>query len=424
MQSYGGEVVFGGIESAYGAFMNWNPRLGNLLLAAYMSGLSEMPPYFDFLNACVGTGFIFLIFFLIYGRIPRDFHDSVILIVIVFFFLLYAPFGDNFLYTGSSLNYLWGYTLIGIALIPYRLLLNTILLKLNKNTAMFAPPPPQLDTSSNQVNTTTSFSFKYLFYNLGFFILTFLAGMCSEVGGIIVLLTLITFGFYIRFIKKITLPSWYYIGMFGILLGWLVLYFAPGSAKRQAEFIQAHLQFYSLKDLWEMSILEKLQRISACFKNVMRGGIFTIIGLSVIIVIVERIKSGVSKVRLFGGLVLLIALIAICIKLKAYGLVDFSCVCIIVGFHYFFFRFYQKQKKEVLSRIFLKLFVLITLYYAFSFVCLQVSIPTRAQMIHTILVALMFLVLYHETLSYLQATNKNIKRFQYAITIACCTLGF
>ena len=45
-------------------------------------------------------------------------------------------------------------------------------------------------------------------------------------------------------------------------------------------------------------------------------------------------------------------------------------------------------------------------------------------MIHTILVALMFLVLYHETLSYLQATNKNIKRFQYAITIACCTLGF
>ena len=109
-----------------------------------------------------------------------------------------------------------------------------------------------------------------------------------------------------------------------------------------------------------MSILEKLQRISACFKNVMRGGIFTIIGLSVIIVIVERIKSGVSKVRLFGGLVLLIALIAICIKLKVYGLVDFSCVCIILGFHYFFFRFYQKQKKEVLSRIFLKLFVLIT----------------------------------------------------------------
>ena len=106
-----------------------------------MSGLSEMPPYFDFLNACVGTGFIFLIFFLIYGHIPKDFHDSVILIVIVFFFLLYAPFGDNFLYTGSSLNYLWGYTLIGIALIPYRLLLNTILLKLNKHTTMFAPPP-------------------------------------------------------------------------------------------------------------------------------------------------------------------------------------------------------------------------------------------------------------------------------------------
>ena len=90
MQSYGGEVVFGGIESAYGAFMNWNPRLGNLILVSYMAGLANMAFYFDFLNACVGTGFIFLIFFLIYGRIPKDFHDSVILIVIVFFFLLYS----------------------------------------------------------------------------------------------------------------------------------------------------------------------------------------------------------------------------------------------------------------------------------------------------------------------------------------------
>ena len=233
MQSYGGEVVFGGIESAYGAFMNWNPRLGNLLLAAYMSGLSEMPPYFDFLNACVGTGFIFLIFFLIYGRIPRDFHDSVILIVIVFFCLLYAPFGDNFLYTGSSLNYLWGYSLIGIALIPYRLILEKIMPHLTLGKATHTNMSAlQLDS------TTTSFSIRNLFYNLGFFILAFLAGMCSEVGGIIVLLTLIAFGFYIRFIKKITLPSWYYIGMFGILLGWLVLYFAPGSANVGNEYLR------------------------------------------------------------------------------------------------------------------------------------------------------------------------------------------
>ena len=35
-----------------------------------------------------------------------------------------------------------------------------------------------------------------------------------------------------------------------------------------------------------------------------------------------------------------------------------------------------------------------------------------------------FLFLYQEFMCYLQATNKNIKRFQYAITIACCTLGF
>ena len=70
-------ATFGGFDAAYYAFMNWNPRLGNLILVSYMAGLANMAFYFDFLNACVGTGFIFLIFFLIYGRIPKDFHDSV-----------------------------------------------------------------------------------------------------------------------------------------------------------------------------------------------------------------------------------------------------------------------------------------------------------------------------------------------------------
>ena len=358
MQSYGGEVVFGGIESAYGAFMNWNPRLGNLILVSCMAGLSEMPPYFDFLNACVGTGFIFLIFFLIYGRIPRDFHDSVILIVIVFFFMLHAPFGDFFLWATSSCVYTWGYCILALVLIPYRLLLNKILDIINiKNTTMFAPHT-QLDTSLHQVNTTTSFSFKYLFYSLGFFILTFLAGMCSQVGGIIIFLALVALACYTHFFKKTKLPSWYYIGMFGILLGWLVLYFAPGSIKRQELFIQMNLGFYSLKDLWKMSILEKLERISICFQSVMHDGIFNIIGLSVIIVIVERIKAGVSKIALLTPLAVVIGIIIVFVKFKFNfsGLGDLFYVPLILGFHYFFFRFYQKQKKEVLSRIFLKLF--------------------------------------------------------------------
>ena len=248
--------------------------------------------------------------------------------------------------------------------------------------------------------------------------------MCSEVGGIIVLLTLITFGFYIRFIKKITLPSWYYIGIFGILLGWLVLYFAPGSAKRA--LFHSGQDYSSLRALLEMSIIDKLRQINRCFNNVMRGGIFTIIGLSVIIVIVERIKAGVSKIALLTPLAVVIGIIIVFVKFKFNfgGLGDVFYVPLILGFHYFFFRFYQKQKKEVLSRIFLKLFVLITLYYALSLVSLQVRIPSRAQMIHTILVALMFLVLYHETLVYLQATGKGIKRFQYTIVTLCCCFGF
>ena len=418
-------ATFGGFDAAYYAFMNWNPRLGNLILVSYMAGLANMAFYFDFLNACVGTGFIFLIFFLIYGRIPRDFHDSVILIVIVFFFMLHAPFGDFFLWATSSCVYTWGYCILALVLIPYRLLLNTILLKLNKNTTMFAPHT-QLDTSLHQVNTTTSFSFKYLFYSLGFFILTFLAGMCSQVGGIIIFLALVALACYTHFFKKTKLPSWYYIGMFGILLGWLVLYFAPGSIKRQELFIQMNLGFYSLKDLWKMSILEKLERISICFQSVMHDGIFNIIGLSVIIVIVERIKAGVSKIALLTPLAVVIGIIIVFVKFKFNfgGLGDVFYVPLILGFHYFFFRFYQKQKKEVLSRIFLKLFWLLILYYGLSLVLIQVRVPSRGLILYFLISMGIFLFLYQECICYLQATNKNIKRFQYAITIACCILGF
>ena len=90
----------------------------------------------------------------------------------------------------------------------------------------------------------------------------------------------------------------------------------------------------------------------------MRGGIFTIIGLSVIIVIVERIKAGVSKIALLTPLAVVIGIIIVFVKFKFNfsGLGDLFYVPLILGFHYFFFRFYQKQKKEVLSRIFLKLY--------------------------------------------------------------------
>ena len=163
--------------------------------------------------------------------------------------------------------------------------------------------------------------------------------MCSQVGGIIIFLALVALACYTHFFKKTKLPSWYYIGMFGILLGWLVLYFAPGSIKRQELFIQMNLGFYSLKDLWKMSILEKLERISICFQSVMHDGIFNIIGLSVIIVIVERIKAGVSKIALLTPLAVVIGIIIVFVKFKFNfsGLGDLFYVPLILGFHYFFF---------------------------------------------------------------------------------------
>lgn len=197
------EIAKGGFQAAVENYMTTNARFGQCLLCWFAGAMH--PLAFDFLNASIGTIFIFLLFVLIEGKVPVSRSDYGELSFIVIAILLATMFGSVFLWMSGATNYLWGYTLIALHWIPYRLYW--------KNGGF-------------QMNA---------WLVLPFFILSVCAGWSSEQVGIMSILVhwgLLTYG---MFAKKIKFPVWVWMGFVGFVIGFLILYFSPGINERAAE---------------------------------------------------------------------------------------------------------------------------------------------------------------------------------------------
>ena len=197
------EIAKGGFQAAVENYMTTNARFGQCLLCWFAGAMH--PLAFDFLNASIGTIFIFLLFILIEGKVPVSRSDYGELSFIVIAILLATMFGSVFLWMSGATNYLWGYTLIALHWIPYRLYW--------KNGGF-------------QMNA---------WLVLPFFILSVCAGWSSEQVGIMSILVhggLLTYG---MFAKKIKFPVWVWMGFVGFVIGFLILYFSPGINERAAE---------------------------------------------------------------------------------------------------------------------------------------------------------------------------------------------
>ena len=71
-------AVSEGLSGAWRSYMNWNGRIFEMLRIAYVGALAPSV-YFVIVNTLMGVGFVFLFFVFIFGRLPRDFNDVVIL---------------------------------------------------------------------------------------------------------------------------------------------------------------------------------------------------------------------------------------------------------------------------------------------------------------------------------------------------------
>lgn len=244
----------------FASYLGWNGRFGELLYTGFFAKYNDYI-WLDILNAFIGTTFIFALFFLIFARFPKDKLDylSFFLLCIM---LVNMNFATIFLWYAGSFNYLWGMCFIVLFLIPYRLFWDNMSISSNKYKPMLT----------------------CLLIPLGI-----CAGWSSEhIGATVSLLLVLSFGF--AFYKKIKLPYWYYLGAMIFWIGWLILFFSPGSAKRAVIFAQTG-SFIPLADFFHMSFIDQIIRINSTLnKYYSRGFAFFLLCFAFFYLFKQNIK--------------------------------------------------------------------------------------------------------------------------------------
>ena len=206
------EMAQEGISSGISQYLHSNSRLGEILLSSWVGGWPTF--VFDIVNAGAGTLFFILVLLLMEGRWLSETHDvKGKIVIIVTYVLSFTTFCSVFLWTSGSVNYLWGYNLLALHWLPYRFFWKTIVSK------------KECDECSYNHMSNSKLSL--------FVLISFFAGWSSEQVGVMSLfvhLCLITWAIRSRRVKL--LPTYYWIGIFALFLGFLVLYLAPGPKMR------------------------------------------------------------------------------------------------------------------------------------------------------------------------------------------------
>ena len=271
------------LQGALSVYMNWLGRLGELLAAGFGSHFATTP-YFAPLNALVGTYVIYAFFFIIFGRKPANTLQDLGTIALILFILMVdgsSSFGGIFIVVFGAFNYLWAYMLIFSFLIPYRILLSYILGK--------RATPPKLS----------------FICGAGLFVLGILAGWSSEfiIVAIAFLLGLLVYMLY----QKQRVPLWYIAGIAGLVVGFLIVFLAPGALKRIAVFRELGIPFHSFSELLALSFSEKIAWLKYVYAKA-NGFLTLAIILASALYLLESTFSKAQKL-LFIALVAIAALI-------------------------------------------------------------------------------------------------------------------
>lgn len=158
----------------------------------------------DLLNTIVFVLFLTAIQFHIFGKIK--FSTSLIFLIFSLTVIIQPAFAETCLWLTGSVNYLWGTTIILYFLLPFRLYKN------------------------GQITNTKSFSFSILMLLGG--IITGWTNENTIMGLIIIIAALII---YFLKIEKFKIPTWFYFGLIGIVIGYILMIIAPGNFVRASE---------------------------------------------------------------------------------------------------------------------------------------------------------------------------------------------
>lgn len=395
-------AVSEGLSGAWRSYMNWNGRIFEMLRIAYVGALAPSV-YFVIVNTLMGVGFVFLFFVFIFGRLPRDFNDVVILSLLMFVLMFQSAFGSIFLWAAGSLNYLWAYCILLCSFIPYRLFWGRYF---------------------DSKDICKSNIVKELCKALLFMILCFVAGMSSEMIGVVAIIVHIGFFIY-ALCKRVRLPLWYYAGIVAFTLGYFALYLSPGHAKRVVVFweLSGKDSFYTLSQLWAMSFGEKVRHLSVTYAKF--AGY-----LPVMVIVPTLLVCYKEKANKFISLAFVFVVVMFFVMTKNHkhflpfasdfiGIFAFFVSgCFFVGFAYF----YHKRNDEAMCKLFVKLFIAFLPFCLLVGTTIQVGLPSRAMLGYDLVEFVMIVFVYQQFMQSL-SSERIAKIIKTLILALSCVYG-
>ncbi len=226
----------GGFAAMKQSYNGWNGRLGELLLVAFGSFFATTP-FYSFVNGFIGASVIMLLFAVFTGRLPERTLKDFSIFCVILLFIMFDPsfaFGSVFYWAAGSFNYLWGWFLILLWLLPFTLFWRNVSFSKSANIVVLI------------IEILT-----------GIF-----AGWSSELGIVFIVINAVSIIAAYKMKRK--LPVWYFLGFISFCIGWGILYSCPGMRVR-AKLFSDYLSIGGILKLGPVGII---RRVRTTFDNV------------------------------------------------------------------------------------------------------------------------------------------------------------
>lgn len=348
-------------------YFEWNGRFFEQIWLYFFS-LHSDSLWFNVLNAFVGSCFVFVFYFFVFANWPKTKMDFLI-IGLICVAIINSVFATVFLWGAGSLNYLWAMETILIFLIPYRIFWGSI-----------------FNNKEKKISSCRQETYLALLTP----VLGIIAGWSSEHVGAVLCLIL-TLSLFIARKNRIHLPAWYYLGVCCFCIGWLILFFSPGSAARglasslssNTSFVDR--EFVTIKEFFQASFSDQLLRINMTLNASCRKS-FGFFLLVLLWFYLWKKKFGTKKTLLFG-------MFFSCLILIFYFLLKFSFALPLYFLALFFIVSLIVQNRKYM--LFAVLFI-VWLLIGLMLVQFHGQVGMRARMGEGLILLSMILVMFKE----------------------------
>ena len=386
---------FGGLSAAYQSYIGWNGRLGDLARVAFGSYLAHTALY-PFINALVCVAFVYLFFVLMFARLPfmcdskgeSKMRDITTIAFILLCLFAFKGFGSVFYWAAGSFNYLWAWVLIMAWCVPFRLFWGEVLAKDSpKDSRIFGESKREsiIDSNANLHESIAKSGVLAMLF-LGIF-----AGWASEFGIVLIIaqFAFIAFALY----KRVKIPAWYFAGVVGFIVGWLILYLSPGHSARGniVNELNNDSTYITIGELIAMPLVDSFKRFAGTFSKDPMG--FLLVATALIVAFV-RFRFGVRKVAIVALSIALIAIYAVPITKFAFVILV-GAVCFWAGFKCKNGANLANQSANPSeSNLLFALCGLFVAYFLATAATIQIGVPSRARVPYILLGMAQIIVAY------------------------------